>query len=332
MNLGKTCPVGRLSCPIEYLKDELFFSLVDYRNNYFTNDDPNKIIEFYSSFENREQLIQWMRERPKGVANIHEVDGDSNIIVVIPTGDFNGKYAKECRETIFKGLHIIFVESGGRGDFYFNYAHNCNVGIKKAKEYNPKWIVLSNDDMEKIDDIEKMTEELMSLSPDIPYLIYCKDRLHTTNVVKLSLSTFVRKTLYYMVTRYTRNIISFERKFNIKYQVALSSFPYNMFFKVKRIFPAVGDFAICSSALLKIHPVPYDETFINGGEDIAFSLDINLNFHTYSTIDFKIKSIGGGFIGQKGRMLKDVLNITYLNYKIEQINTYQQRIFRVDQT
>ena len=84
---------------------------MDYRNNYFTSNDPDKIIEFYNSFGNRDQLIQWMRERPKGIANIHEVDGDRDVIVVIPTADFNGRYAKECRENIFKGLHIIFVEN-----------------------------------------------------------------------------------------------------------------------------------------------------------------------------------------------------------------------------
>ncbi|MEM3860085.1 MAG: hypothetical protein QW478_11905 [Candidatus Micrarchaeaceae archaeon] len=83
-----------------------------------------------------------MKERPKGRAEIIEVEGDKEIIVVIPTADFNGKYAKECRENIFKGLHIIFVESGFPKDPYFNYAHNCNVGIKKAMEYNPKWIVV----------------------------------------------------------------------------------------------------------------------------------------------------------------------------------------------
>ena len=131
----------------------LTFSLVDYRNNYFTSDDSNKIIEFYNGFENRDKLIQWMRERPKGVSTIHEVEGDKDVVVVIPTADFNGKYAKECRENIFKGLHIIFVESGGKGDFYFNIAHNFNVGIKKAMKYNPKWIVFSGDDMVQVDDI-----------------------------------------------------------------------------------------------------------------------------------------------------------------------------------
>ena len=131
---NKTLNFGRLICSVEYPNEKLFFSLVDYRNNYFISNDQNKIIDFYKGFKNRDQLIQWMRERPKGVANILEVEGDKDIIVVIPTADFNGKYAKECRKNIFKGLHIVFVESGGREDFYFNYAHNCNVGIRGKTE------------------------------------------------------------------------------------------------------------------------------------------------------------------------------------------------------
>ena len=86
----KTTHMNRLYCPFEKSNSDLLFSLVDYRNNYFTSDDPNKIIEFYNGFENRDQLIQWMRERPKGSATIHEVEGDKDIIVVIPTADFSG--------------------------------------------------------------------------------------------------------------------------------------------------------------------------------------------------------------------------------------------------
>ena len=152
-NSERTLLVGRLHCPVKKSTTDIFFSLIDYRNNFFNSDNLDKIIKFYNGFENRDQLIQWMKERPKGAAYIHEIEGDKDIIVVIPTADFNGKYARECRENIFKGLHIVFVESGGRGDFYFNYAHNCNVGIKKAMEYKPKWVVVSNDDMEMIDSI-----------------------------------------------------------------------------------------------------------------------------------------------------------------------------------
>ena len=74
-------------------------------------------MEFYNGFEYRDQLKQWMKESPKGIATIHEVEGDKDIIVVIPTEDFNGKYAKECRDNKFKGLHMAFVESGERGTF-----------------------------------------------------------------------------------------------------------------------------------------------------------------------------------------------------------------------
>ena len=151
---------SRLYCYTNYPEKELFFSLVDYRNNYFTSEDSDKIIEFYKGFDNREQLINWMRERPKGSSTIHEVEGEKDIVIVITTADFDGKYAIDCRKSIFKGLHIIFVESGGRGDFYFNYAHNCNVGIRKAMEYNPKWVVVSNDDVYKIDDISILQKQL----------------------------------------------------------------------------------------------------------------------------------------------------------------------------
>ncbi len=82
---------------------------------------------------------------------------------MIPTADFNGNYAKECRDNIFKGLHIVFVESGGRGDFYFNFAHNCNVGIKKAMEYNPKWVVFSGDDAYKIDSPNILRSQLKEI-------------------------------------------------------------------------------------------------------------------------------------------------------------------------
>jgi len=156
---GQRTQNGRLRCSVADTNNApLFFSIVDYRNNVFTSNDPKKTIEFYDGFHSRDELIEWMRERPKGVSYIHEVEGDKDIIVVIPTADFNGKYARECRDNIFKGLHMVFVESGGRGDFYFNMAYNVNVGVKRAIDYNPKWIIVSNDDIYKIHVIRAIIE------------------------------------------------------------------------------------------------------------------------------------------------------------------------------
>ena len=89
------------------LTDSLFFSLVDYRNFYFTSNDPNKIIKFYDGFENRDQLIQWMKERPKGVANVYEIEGEKDVVVVITTADFSGDYAKECRKYLLRSSHGV---------------------------------------------------------------------------------------------------------------------------------------------------------------------------------------------------------------------------------
>ena len=118
-------------------KKGMFFSLVDYRNNLFMSRKIDDILSFYDSIDTKEKLINWMRERPKGEPIIHEIEGDKDIIVVVLTADFHGNYSKEIRESTFKGLHIIFVESRVIPDFYFNIAHYLNTGIKKAMEYKP---------------------------------------------------------------------------------------------------------------------------------------------------------------------------------------------------
>jgi hypothetical protein len=316
---------SRLFCPLNRSMSELFFSLVDYRNNYFTSEDPDKIIEFYNGFKNSDQLIQWMRERPKGVVNIHEVDGDKDIIVVIPTADFNGKYAKECRENIFKGLHIIFVESGEVPDPYFNYAHNCNVGIRKAMEYNPKWIVLSNDDMNKIDHVKKLIIELNGISELEFDIAYLENKNKVVNLVRISLSTNKRRFFFRVMSRQTRIIIYLEKKFKIKYLVSPLKLYYSWLYDGQYNVPAIGDFAIFSTNLLSTTQFLFDETYINGGEDVDASLSLYFKGCRYKTINYDIASISGGTIGKGGRMLRDLSNLAYLNYKIENSGIFDKK-------
>jgi len=148
---------SKLRCAIQDNSLNLFFSLADYRNNIFTSSDLNRIIEFYDGFKNRDQLIEWMNESPKGGSYIHEVEGYKDIIAAVPTADFNGNYAVNFRKKILKSLHMAFVESGGRGSLYFNYAQNYNVGIKRTMESNPKLVVVSKVNVYKVDiaDVKK---------------------------------------------------------------------------------------------------------------------------------------------------------------------------------
>ena len=319
---------NKLLCLIDTTKPDLFFSLVDYRNNYFTSDYLNKIIEFYNGFESRDQLIQWMKERPKGVANIHEVEGDKDIIVVITTADFNGKYAKECRENIFKGLHMVFVESGGREDFYFNYAHNCNLGVKKAMEYNPKWVIVSNDDIYSIDPISKLRYELKLIEP-YNTVVLKKDPsnlrrtllfktfepMHNATVVKPNAYIRIKFSLYYRV-----NFSLLLRKFTINLLGAWVSKSRLFLIGGQKTFPGTGgSFSIYSADIFREMPDFLDETFINDTEDIELSYRLHRSGFRYIVADFTVGNIGGATLSSsvRNRSLRGVASCAYFNWQLE---------------
>ena len=321
---------SRLFCPITQYLDDLSFSLVDYRNNYFTSDDPNKIIEFYNGFENRDQLIQWMEERPKGVAIVHEVDGNKDIIVVIPTADFTGKYAKACRESIFKGLHMVFVESGGRGDFYFNYARNCNVGIRKAKEYNPKWIVFSADDRYKIDSISKLICELEP-TEDLPVLLYPNffPMSSFTHYVG-KLNTLGRAIRYILThTPIVRKKISIYRtillqKLSVDYNFALPGRLNNILLtsNIRRCYDGDVEVFILPRSLTErfSNELLFDENFINGMEDHDILLRLSLLKIPYKIINYRIGLFYNSSLGVSvARYLRDTINFTYFSYKLDRL-------------
>ena len=307
---------SRLFCPLNLSVSELFFSLVDYRNNYFTSDDPNKIIEFYNGFENRDQLIQWMKERPKGVASVLEVDGDKDIIVVIPTADFNGKYAKECRDNIFKGLHIVFVESGEVPDQYFNYAHNCNVGIKKAMEYNPKWIVVSNDDMYKIDEVKILKNELSKIkNADI---IYTKPSNYHSTPMKIVKPNYLYQ-LYLRSTKCGKEYLAICKRFGIQYFPVGAELFKSIFYKKKLRYVELRSFMIFSSTFIKKENNRiFDEVFLNQTEDTDLAFRLTINYIKSFRVDYEVGNFKGSTFGTKSdRSLRSLASLTYFTAKWE---------------
>jgi hypothetical protein len=94
-----------------------------------------------------ESLIRWMRNRPTAQIKIREVEGDSEVVVVIPTADSEGSFAKRAA-SLYKGLHVVLVESRGQ---FFNYARSVNAGLRRAVELSPRWVVVSNDDLLRAD-------------------------------------------------------------------------------------------------------------------------------------------------------------------------------------
>ncbi|MEM3859121.1 MAG: hypothetical protein QW478_06900 [Candidatus Micrarchaeaceae archaeon] len=295
-------------------KIDIFFSTTWCRDRLFTSENPNDILKFYDTFSNRDELIQWMKERPKGRAEIIEVEGDKEIIVVIPTADFNGKYAKECRENIFKGLHIIFVESGFPKDPYFNYAHNCNIGIKKAMEYNPKWIVLSNDDMVRVDSPDKLRESLSKINDNYDIVFALVNGI--MEETGISTRTKRRSIAISLFKRERRILLALEKRFGMKLVFFEPFYFKNLLFSEKIKFKNIGPFGIFSNRFIKENNSLFDETYVNGIEDYDLCLDAHLNKRVLGSIDYTIgsprsQSLGTGF----GRILRDQVNRIYFSSK-----------------
>ena len=311
--------ISRKRCAFEKLeKDELFFSLMDYRNSLFTSNDPKKIIEFYDGFENRDELIEWMKERPKGASYIREVEGDKDIIVVIPTADFNGKYARECRDNIFKGLHMIFVESGEIPDPYFNGAHNVNIGIKKAMEYNPKWIVFSNDDMYKIDDVNILIKQLKNLNSKEIACVFTQPSLYHSVPERISERNLFYYILYFITNKdMGRNQLRLYRKFEIKFLMSPLTGRFSKLFKRGYTYLESQSFAIYSFNLVKlVDGNVYDDIFISAAEDTDLSLRLSLHPERTAKIDYKIGEYVGSTLGVGvNRGLRSIAGLSYLNYK-----------------
>jgi hypothetical protein len=316
----------------EYYRDEQMFSSKgspsreqfetrnEQLNELFISDSIEEIMEFYSNFQNIEQLIQWMRERPRGRAEIYEIEGNEDIIVVIPTADFDGKFAKHCREEVFEGLHMIFVESG-RDDPHFNYAHNVNTGLKTALEHKPKWIIVSNDDIYRIDPIKLLVDQLSAIDPVQTTAVSITTSQHHFVPSMLSTQRIVRRLLF--------NILSFKRSFyfrkllEMKYQINYHAAARNnlfgrLFFKKGYRFVQFTNFCIFSAEYVRtMNGEILDEVFINGAEDIDLSLRISRNPNKFKHIDFELGDYVGGTLGSsQSRKIRDIANLAYLNFKL----------------
>jgi hypothetical protein len=323
---------NRLYCKLEKDFPVLFFSIMDYLNSFFTSDKPEDIIKFYSFFNDSESLINWIRKRPKGHYDIFEVEGNKDIIVVIPTADFNGKFAKTCREEIFKGHHIIFVQSGGKEDYYFNFSHNSNVGIKKALEYNPKWIVCSNDDMYKIDDIEKLISKLSEIDENKIDAVFTRPSLYHSVPYYIGKITCLYKI--YLVFTFNSKTNYLQRKFDIKYIYTRTRSNKIRNLAKKYLLPKLyrcefinfSDFLILSANYFKKNDDIFDETYLNEGEDTDLSFRLLLEGARYTIIDYKIGDLIGSTIGTAmNRNFRSLYGLVYFNYKFRNIlNRYNK--------
>ncbi len=317
--------ISRRHCPFDSFQGEVFISLVDYRNNLFISRDPKKISDFYGSFMSREELIQWMKERPPGATYIHTVEGDKNVIVIIPTAAFEGKLAKNSRTNIFDGLTMVFVESGELPDPYFRGSHNVNLGFKEALKYNPEWIIYSGDDMIKRDDIDVLLNQLKGIDSRNVDMVF----VHPTGYhsVKGFLGTpnfihkFITKTLkgckrqfYALVERFCGGNQYWPLAGKNKKEKKIAKL---LFHEIGEVIWSI-DFGVLSGKFVKeMNGEVFDETYVSSEEDADLSLRIAYSGR-YATVDYEIdEHISASWGKWECKNLMSVAGITYLSYKIE---------------
>ena len=291
----------------------------------YTSKDYRDIVEFYNTFETKQDIITWMQNRKKAKPNIVEYnkDKDNYAIVVIPTIDTDGEWAKKDKE-IFKGLHIIFAENEGKKpNEYFNYSYSVNQGVERALKYNLEWVIISNDDMIKEDDISKLIAELKQ-SEEYDTLFFPKTNTYSSEV---GLYKPVCQNIIRLRSKWRRVYMQIYKRLNIKYElldVKRWGFIYkNLIYKSVgiRINHHQGNFIVLNAKFIKqtLKGKVFDDTFINGHEDSWLSYKY-LQHSNFKMSDFRIKAITGGTLGTGiDRAFREIANEVYFEDKINSI-------------
>jgi GT2 family glycosyltransferase len=266
-----------------------------------------------------------MKRRPNEQMRLFEINGKTDIVFVIPTADVNGNYSKCCK-LLYKNWYIIFVQSKGPN---FNFGRSCNFGIKRALELNPKYVVISNDDIYKIDDINNFAKNLLKIKP-IPNAVLIKptDKKPVLNckIIKVpSVTALIYYNIKAFITPFYKFYPALLKKYNLKYLVLVSDPNKNkehelnrFIYKPKAEFRLQGNFFVLSRSFLEANgSKAFDETFINSFEDVDLFYKIKLE-NNYKFIKFKIGAYNSGtFRFDQLHAFRGLANTIYFNYKLE---------------
>ena len=283
----------------------------------FNGNTAEDVYAFYGHFDTASDLLNWVRKRPVGSAEIYEVEGQDEIVVVITTKSRLGNDSQHCANSIYNGLRIIFVESG-EDVSRFNYARNCNIGLKKALRYNPSWIVLSNDDMSKIDDNVVLKQELKKFDPmTVKTLFTNPPGIYHSYVSGIGLSTARREFLLKVSGKIGKMQALVEKRFEIQIVPAYSKFPKNTLTRNNLYFYLTSSFSIFSGAYVKGKGGKvFDELFLNMWEDTDISLEFARDPQSYGFVNYRLADkIGTSFGNTKSRLLRSMVSRAYFNLK-----------------
>ena len=267
----------------------------------YLSDNLKDIYEFYDLMTNEEEILNFLKDFPHpNPKNIVEISGDDKVVVVIPTRNLSHRFTDRCRD-IFKGLTILFVESGE--DRFFSLEHNVNAGLLEAKKLNPDWVIYSNDDMIKIDNSDKLIKELNNKDSSRNMVLIALTDDHGVSIESGIFKTNILTPLvnYQPLSASYRRIYSIRKKFKPRYFIRvlsvnlLSNMLSHHFFDLIFSYTNFCSFGIFSKKMLEeCNYRLFDEMYLNWHEDQDVSIK---NSGSVSAIDYRIATIGNASFG-----------------------------------
>ncbi len=296
-----------------------------YLYDLYYSSNPDDIVDFYTNFNTAHDIISWLKKMPKEKEReIIEIEGDKDIVVTMSTINAQSKHAKEAVE-LYKGQQIIFVQNADKlPQKYFNISKSYNMGLIQALKYKPKYVILSNDDMIKVDDFSKLKKQIEKI--DSKYDTLFTDTLYTPpyNVshsmpMDISSMTGFYKLYNRMKGGYSAKTQAIMDKFDLSVICNSNTerkMLHAMLFRKIISFYNIGNFAIFGPKFLKSKGREiFDELCFNGYDDIDVSLALNKR-NNYSMVDFKINALQGTSFGMSPtRWLRALASHIYFDYK-----------------
>ncbi len=293
----------------------------------YFSQNPKDILKFYNSFDTPKSLFDFLFKMEKAKVKINIVQGDKNIVVV-PTADAKGENAVNIKQKYY-GSTIILVESSGE---YYNFSHAMNVGIEKALTLNPEWIILTNDDVYPIN-YKILKDKLNNMTADIivPKLIKYNGKNRETRICiykinKLLNLIYKMKFINRMFPlhfrgRYIANSISIYKETYKYINVRANSF-INYLLPVKNrlmCLPIIQPISIIKPEILKLYK--FDETFVNGGEDLDLSIKFKIAGLKFCESNMEFEGKSGSSLGiNEIRIYRNTLiEILLISYKLSKI-------------
>jgi hypothetical protein len=309
---------------------------------------PSDLARFFLLNGEVDDLIHFSRARPRATIAIKSVRSESKarMVVVIPTADMGSKFALEAAE-LYDPLPVVLVESFGP---FFNYSYSLNAGIREALSRKPDWVVISNDDVFLKDSMRTLVQQVESNS-DADYLLAIPE-VKDDHWIHSNLMEAVRySTVMEAVSRIPWSLVSgtlraeiialmMERRYHVglgfnllperidgdglpvlRTKGTLYSLRNNLYTKPMRMGVMLrnfSDFGVFRASILEARA--FDETYINGYEDVDFTLDLMASVCKSRLVNFRIGHYRGASLSptptaRSLRLLREVLNKTYFFHK-----------------